>query len=77
MKRPRDTCPNPRTAILRISQSRFEGFKAQSLLSDGLAEAVQYHNRGALQAVYQPRLAAGSMEELATEGVRYVDSLFR
>ncbi len=63
-------------AAIRITQSGFEGFKAQALLRDGLEEAVQYHGRTSLQASYRPRLAADSLESLLWEAETYLDSIF-
>jgi hypothetical protein len=63
-------------AVLRITQSGFEGFKAQSLLRDALEAATNYHCRTSIHAVYNPRLAADSAEELLREAQAYLDSLF-
>ena len=60
---------------LRISQSGFDGFKAESLLRDGLDEAFEYHGRTEIQAVYEPR-STTSFEDLLEESELYLDALF-
>lgn len=64
-------------AALRIEQSGFEGFKAQSLLRDALEEATSYHGRTSLHAVHFPKLAGDSFEDLIRQARRYLEDLLR
>ena len=62
-------------AALRIERDGLEGFQAQTLLRDALEKATNYNRRTSLQAVYNPVLAAESMDELIREARIYLDSL--
>lgn len=62
-------------AAFRISRCGFGGFKAQSTLRDALEEAVEFHRRASMRAVYDPGLSAGSLDELVREAQLYIESL--
>lgn len=63
-------------AIFRISEQNLEGFKAQSVLRDGLDDAYAQHSRARYPAIAEPVLSAESMEELPKECHAYIDRLF-